>query len=560
MAAAICISAVSCVIHYESVHDDASVTRFTNLTFNKCMEYSKEWIKIDCDCESKCVAERFQSCVNEFEENESQSEFICENLNYHRECYQRFTNKTHLTRAMKRKENLKEKTVNDATCRVTRTQNKPVISSHGLFPKLCIICQKENLFCKNRNHTYTKAKLMKCESDSQSLLKAAESKGDERILLHIRGVDLAAAEVHYHFKCYRDYTRVVTGCPSVQPPLSSSDTSTTWFDKFCDEVITRELFQERKVLTCSSLFNSHINYAKQFGEEGYSKTQTLKTVLLEKFPDLKIFQRQHKYKSDLIYVYHHSLAKFIDNQTSDNESSYDEDEEIEESCQHDLASTRVSWSEMFMTGLHIRDQLDQQGQTFSSWPYKIAELTQERAKASIPIALFNTMAIMTGLSDEPDFDNYVKINDPLNEAKLISLCQDVQYLQSKGKKPTVKHVSLAMTVRHWTSSSKLINLLNGLGHCVSSKFALQYDTALANQELEKNSLVPEGFKKKQFTVLTFDNSDFQEETISGKGTTHCTSGIIIQLQSQTDLLDDNFDQSDVTAEGECINNSYKIDL
>ena len=45
-------------------------------------------------------------------------------------CYKRFTNKTHLTRAMKKKENLKEKPLNDATvpatCRVTRTQNKPV--------------------------------------------------------------------------------------------------------------------------------------------------------------------------------------------------------------------------------------------------------------------------------------------------------------------------------------------------------------------------------------------------------------------------------------------------
>ena len=48
-------------------------------------------------------------------QSESQSVIECEKVNYHRECYKRFTNKTHLTRAMKEKEKLKEKTLNDAT-------------------------------------------------------------------------------------------------------------------------------------------------------------------------------------------------------------------------------------------------------------------------------------------------------------------------------------------------------------------------------------------------------------------------------------------------------------
>ena len=47
----------------------ASVTQFTNLTLSKCLECSKEWIKIEF--KSQCVAERFQSCENQLEENES---------------------------------------------------------------------------------------------------------------------------------------------------------------------------------------------------------------------------------------------------------------------------------------------------------------------------------------------------------------------------------------------------------------------------------------------------------------------------------------------------------
>ena len=87
MAAIHFFSYLSCANHYESVDDDASVTRFTNLTLNKCLEYSKEWIKIGF--ESQYVAERFQSCVNQLQENgnltqtvkaesESQSVIECE--------------------------------------------------------------------------------------------------------------------------------------------------------------------------------------------------------------------------------------------------------------------------------------------------------------------------------------------------------------------------------------------------------------------------------------------------------------------------------------------------
>lgn len=39
------------------------------------------------------------------------------------------------------------------------------------------------------------------------LLDTAENKNDESILLHIRGVNLAAAEARYHRNCYYNYTK-----------------------------------------------------------------------------------------------------------------------------------------------------------------------------------------------------------------------------------------------------------------------------------------------------------------------------------------------------------------
>ena len=34
-----------------------------------------------------------------------------------------------------------------------------------------------------------------------------------------------------------------------------------------------------------------------------------------------------------------------------------------------------------------------------------------------------------------------------------------------------------------------------------------------------------------FSIFCYDNNDLQEETLRGKGTTHCTNGIVIQQQT-----------------------------
>ena len=104
------------------------------------------------------------------------------------------------------------------------------------------------------------------------------------------------------------------------------------------------------------------------------------------------------------------------------------------------------------------------------------------------------MAYITGLATEPVFDEYVDIENESFEKKLVSVYQDIVFLSSReGGEPTPKHVALAMTVRHWTGSTKVIDLLNGLGHSVSTSYELQHDTALANKQLERKTLTPEGF-------------------------------------------------------------------
>lgn len=81
-----------------------------------------------------------------------------------------------------------------------------------------------------------------------------------------------------------------------------------------------------------------------------------------------------------------------------------------------------------------------------------------------------------------------------------------------------------MAVRHMTGLS------NGVGH--SSNFqVLEHDATLAHPQMEGGQIyITENIRVELPATLVWDNNDFGEETLSGKGTTHWynTNGIIIQ--------------------------------
>ena len=115
-----------------------------------------------------------------------------------------------------------------------------------------------------------------------------------------------------------------------------------------------------------------------------------------------------------------------------------------------------------------------------------------------------------------------------------------------GGEPSLKHVALARTVRHWTGSTKVIDLLHGLGHSVSSSYVLQHDTALANKQLERKNTDTWGFWQKTNSPLLYLTTVISRKKLSGTGTTHCTSGITLQWQTNSDAC---VPEADV---GECL--------
>ena len=194
---------------------------------------------------------------------------------------------------------------------------------------------------------------------------------------------------------------------------------------------------------------------------------------------------------------------------------------------------------VYNAALIIKRAINQGSGLLCPWPPTSDDLTVTAAKSVIPIELYNVMAWITGGSDEPTMENYVTLTEEA-DLKVLSLCQDVVYLASKGRKPTPKSLCLGMAMRHLTGSSQVVSMLNKLGHTASWKTVVSHDTSLAQLQLiGGQESIPPGFAKKVPTVLVWDNIDFNEETPSGHGTTHHTNGIMVQSKETKPDLTEN---------------------
>ena len=134
------------------------------------------------------------------------------------------------------------------------------------------------------------------------------------------------------------------------------------------------------------------------------------------------------------------------------------------------------------------------------------------------------MAWVLGFSDVPVLTSYLQVHEK-GATQIYSICQDVINAFSQGRIQTPKALSLAMAVRQISGCSGLINILHGLGHCVSLSSTMAYDSALAQLTINTSNIVPKDFIPGKHINLVYDNIDFQKESDKQ---THVTNGIIIQ--------------------------------
>lgn len=68
-----------------------------------------------------------------------------------------------------------------------------------------------------------------------------------------------------------------------------------------------------------------------------------------------------------------------------------------------------------------------------------------------------------GETDDVEFEHFLVVFNK-TKSKNFSINQDIIYLASAGQKH--KFLSVSMAIRHITGS-KISDILNGLGHCIS---------------------------------------------------------------------------------------------
>lgn len=106
---------------------------------------------------------------------------------------------------------------------------------------------------------------------------------------------------------------------------------------------------------------------------------------------------------------------------------------------------------------------------------------------------------------------------------------------TNGRVKTPKHMlELPYAVKSLMNNVELIQIINPLRHWVSYSQIEELNTTLCLEKLaampENMIPLPDNIKPYIPTSLAWDNIDRLEETLSGKGTSHCVNGITVQAR------------------------------
>ena len=137
---------------------------------------------------------------------------IPSDVQYHRQCYQQFTNKNSLSipqkQSDKRKENLRA-IMQQCTSYDTDESSKPKHSSSSsssgiLLPDACRFCDKTLKYKSRKSQPLRKCEVKKVRGKIE---RCAKEKSDYRIISLVSTHDLVVTEAKYHSSCYADSIR-----------------------------------------------------------------------------------------------------------------------------------------------------------------------------------------------------------------------------------------------------------------------------------------------------------------------------------------------------------------
>lgn len=433
-----------------------------------------------------------------------------EDILWHRYCYSSFTNESHLVRLGKRKQEAREET-DGCDAPVSKNRRSSV---NAIEWSKCIFCQDDS------------ENLINIQTKETSQLVIDRAKCHPVMSVRMAGViDLIASEAKYHLKCYSKFKR------DTLKILSSENMPDIDQEKVCFEEVMSMLengITQGNIYSVKSVWLSYSSKLKSsFNiEPGSYKCARFKERMHAFLGDkVSFIQPMKSSQSPLIIP--SNLGETVAHSLIRHPSLQVEDEKLETTDGIDMETEVLSW--LFRVSLKVHNDIKT-----TEGHAAIGDIDIEHAEKVVPQSLYMLVHLLsTGdIKDETNEDSEIK-------AKVLSICQDLVFLASKGRKLTPKHIGLGLTVHQATRSKELVDLLYSAGHSVSYDAVLRMDTSIANNVLQRyrdnnKVFVPCNFPGASSTDCNhyaIDNIDMNEETLSGKGTFHATQCTALRRSS-----------------------------
>ncbi|CAG9568588.1 unnamed protein product [Danaus chrysippus] len=360
------------------------------------------------------------------------------------------------------------------------------------------------IFCKKVTRNKDKQLHLCSEISAAEKIFSTARRKEDHVFTELstcqRPEDLFAIGVRYHKHCYLDYLRLPRssklppGRPSNQIP---KEILIDAFDKLIDEIKDRLPTHSFEVRFLAQRLAELTNI-----EGAVIENRVVKSLLIDKFGENILFSYPtDRSKSLLAFMGNIPLPEIIEHVRNIN--SKNTIIETAKALCEELLKTELIPSG-YLRHENLIQRLLENGKLPQTWEIFLQ-------------ALFNAKNQKLSV-------NYYK--------RALSVFFDIYFIVTE--KQTPKHIALAESIHHLTRSKQLISILNKFGHCISYKKLQELDSELtisiACEDAEKNVIIPKNIVKNSSFFLhgAIDNNDFNEETLSGKDSTHVTATVIYQ--------------------------------
>lgn len=300
--------------------------------WNKCLCHVRENLEDKLTSFSDKSWEKFQSCAIRRKDViwMTMKDYWNEGPKggYHRQCYQQYTDINKVTKVQQKHCSARDEEIFDKFSGM-EPPAKMVCRSQleAVDVDKCAICQKTK-FCGKGARTRESLVQNISEFGSATLLKAARTRNDSRLLLHIDGRDTIAMEVKYHRSCYKSYVHPKQLSKLEEQNCKEEDDRTESYNKALSNVknvVEEEIFTTGKAISMTILTDKYISSLLQEGMEVTTyRSSKLKNRLKRCFGERLSFRRPlNQSQSEIVFGSHVTTGEVVETVFK---SSVDEDQ------------------------------------------------------------------------------------------------------------------------------------------------------------------------------------------------------------------------------------------